>query len=276
MNSDISITISVNDNNVIVTPTTDIYEVIIGLRSKGINIISDDPDNSIISRKIYECIFKFYNENNCRGDTLNSYNSTFGRKNNNRLFKIINNEKKTNIDKDRLLNNVAKFKHIYHSIGNFTPFECWHKRKEPPCINSLRGIGALHDNWPLTLVCIQDYLSGYTKLEKNPLQSSFENNITTKNFFKSYLNVENGFELFCDDHYFSPHFYENRNEFSYLNEDKNGKCDVNLDLYDGLSFSKPLPQNLNEINQYIERATVKIIERGKILLSKYLELNKIT
>jgi len=72
----------------------------------------------------------------------------------------------------------------------------------------------------------------------------------------------------------SPQFYENRNEFAYVKENKNGKYEVNLDLYDGLSFSKPLPKNINEINQYIERATIKIIERGKILLSKYLELNK--
>jgi len=38
-----------------------------------------------------------------------------------------------------------------------------------------------------------------------------------------------------------------------------------------LSLSKPLPLNLKEMEQYINKATIKIIERGKVLLKKYLE-----
>jgi len=78
--NDISVTISINSSlNTTITPCTDIYEIIMNLKNQGVNIISDDPDNCIISRIIYQSIFPFYNENDCRGDTLNTYNSTFGK-----------------------------------------------------------------------------------------------------------------------------------------------------------------------------------------------------
>lgn len=73
--NDISVTISINNSlNTTITPYTDIYETITNLKNQGVNIISDDPDNCIISRIIYQNIFPFYNENNCRGDTLNTGN----------------------------------------------------------------------------------------------------------------------------------------------------------------------------------------------------------
>ena len=272
--NDISVTISINNNlSTIITPYTDLYETIMTLKNQGINIISDDPDNCIISRIIYQSIFPFYNENNCRGDTLNTYNSTFGKDNNYRLMNIINKENITIKYKNNLMEKIENFKRVYHSIGNFTILERWHKQGEVLCINSARGIGSLRDSWPLTLICIQDYLSGYSRLKSNPLINSFNNNEATINFFKQYLNVKNGFELFCRDHYFNPELYENKIEASYLHVNKNGNYDVNLDLFDGLCFLKPLPDRIIEIEQYMEKATIKIIERGKILLNEYIKIN---
>ena len=270
--NDISITISINNSlNTTITPYTDIYETITNLKNQGVNIISDDPDNCIISRIIYQSIFPFYNENNCRGDTLNTYNSTFGKDNNYRLMNILNKENISVKYRENLMEKIENFKHIYHSIGNFTILERWHKQGEVFCINSARGIGSLHDSWPLTLLCIQDYLSGYSKIKNNPLQKSFDNNEATIKFFKRYLNIKNGFELFCNEYYFSPQLYENKIELTYLHENKNGNYDVNLDLFDGLCFLKPLPNNIMEIEQYIEKASIKIIERGKVMIKEYLK-----
>ena len=275
--NDISVTIPINSSlSTTITPKTDLYETIIDLKKERINIISYDPDNCIISRNIYEKIFsEFYDENNCRGDTLNTYNSTFGKFSNFRLKKYINKDNISIENKKLLIEKVEKFKHTYLSIGNFTILERWQKRGETPCINCSRGNfwGTIRDSWPLTLLCIQDYLSNYKILEKviekNPLFDTFEKNEATKLFFSRYINKPNGFELFCDDQYFSPQLYDNK-EATYV-EDNNGNYVVKLDLFDGLSFSKPLPLNLKEMEQYIDNATIKIIERGKVLLKKYSE-----
>jgi len=267
---DIKVTIPIDDKTIVdITPKTDLYELIISLKNKGVKIISEDPDNCIISRKIYEKIFYFYDENIFRGDTLNTYNWTFGKSNNYRLLNILEKENISNNSKVALIEKVNCFKHIYHSIGNFTVLERWHKNGEAFCINGSRGTGSLRDSWPLTLLCIQDYISSYSKLEKNPLKYSFENNKDTIQYFSRYRLSENGFELFCDDHYFSPNLYDNKIEYGYVCKSNNGNYEVNLDLFDGLCFEKPLPENIQEIEQYIERTTKKIVERGKIILSEY-------
>jgi hypothetical protein len=263
--SDISVTISLSSSlSTTITPYTDLMS----LKSQGINIINDDPDDCIISRKIYQTIFPFFDEKNCRGETLNTYNSTFG-KDNGRLMEILDKENVTGKCKENILIKAESFKHTYLSIGNFTVSE-----RGRNSINCSRGMGVLHDSWPLTLLCIQDYLSGYSKLEKNPLRESFDANENTINFFKRYSSVKNGFELFCNDYYFNPQLYGNNKEATYVQEDKNGNYVVNLDLFDGLGFDglghwKSLPDSLIEIEQYIERATIKIFERGKVLIKEY-------
>jgi len=276
--NDIKVEITINGNSILITPETDIYEKIIGLKKQDKNIdrnnYNNDPDNCIISKIIYKNIFEFYDENNCRGDTLNTYNSTFGKISNYRLKKYIKKEN-ISIENERLLmEKIEKFKHTYLSIGNFTILERWQKKGETPCINCSRGSfwGPIRDNWPLTLLYIQDFLSDYKKLEKeierNPLRDSFEKNEATKLYFSRYKNKENGFELFCNDQYFNPKLYDNKDS-TYVEEDKNGNYVVKLDLFDGLNISKPLPLNLKEMEQYIDKATLKIIERGKVLLNEY-------
>ena len=64
METDISVPIVFDKvHEIVITPFTDINEQLIYLKNLGIGILDDDPDNSIISRKIYQCIYKFYNEN---------------------------------------------------------------------------------------------------------------------------------------------------------------------------------------------------------------------
>jgi len=277
MEENILITLE-NDIKVNITPKTDLYELIITLKNKGVKIISEDPDDSIISRIIYEKVLTFYNNEYCRGDTLNTYNSTFGKDNNWRLLDILEKENISVNYRKVLLQKIEKFKHLYHSIGNFTALERWHKRGEVPCINGARGsfYGKIRDSWPLTLLCIQDNISDYSKLENNPLKYNFENNLDTKCFFKKYKNVVNGFEIFCDDHYFTPNLYGNNLEYIYVYKNYYGEYEINFDLFDGLSINKPLPTNVNEIEQYVERASIKIIERGKIILKEYTKSANVT
>jgi hypothetical protein len=134
------------------------------LKKTGIDILDDDPDNSIISRKIYQCIYKFFNENTCRGDTMNTCNSTFGT-NNYGILDILNKQNISEENKIKIMNKIDEFRHIFFYIGNFTVLECSHKNS----INTARGNyrGKLRDSWPLTLLCIQDYLSNYSLIEEN-------------------------------------------------------------------------------------------------------------
>jgi hypothetical protein len=257
-------------NDVLLNSNTDIYELLDFLKNDGVNIISGDPDNSIISRKIYQKVFPLYDGNNCRGDTMNTYNSTFGKENNYRLIQMIEKENITNKRKGDIIKKVVSFSHIYHSIGNFAVLERWHKKNEFPCINSARGMGSLRDSWPLTLLCIKDYLSGYKILCKNGLKDSFDNNGATIMFFKNYKEIENGFNKFCDDEYLSPRFYKNKPELAYVSENNYGHYEVRLDLFEGLNFNKPLPETISEIEQFIQNTTSKIVARGDIILNKYL------
>jgi hypothetical protein len=257
-----------NNKNISINCNTDIYEKSNELKKIGININGDDPDDSEISKKIYEVVFPFYNENSCRGETLNTYSSTFGSKQNKnwRLKNIIEKENITNGHKSELYEKIENFWHTIHTIGNFTVLE----RGHPHSVNCARGTGVLHDSWPLTLLCIQDYINGYTMSDNNPLKNIFDTNESTILFFKRYKIIENGFELFCDDHYLSPKYYDTDPQFAYVDELKNGKYKVRLDLFDGLSFSKPLATTTREMEQFIDNATQKIIKRGNIILNKYL------
>jgi hypothetical protein len=261
---------SITNNEVIsICPMTDINELLPQLRNKGIDIITDDPDDCIVSRRIYHTLYHFYGENSCRGDTMNTYNNTFWSKNK-RLLRIMEEEHLSESDKMKILEKADQFRHISQAIGNFAVLECWHEQGEVPCINSQRGIGILRDSWPLTLVCIQDYLSGYLTLEENPLRQSFDYNKATIAFFKQYTEGDNGFERFCDDQYLSPKFYGDEPELAYVSMFSNGKYLVKLDLFERLSFAKPLPKTVTEIEQYIEKVTAKIIARGSVLLKEYL------
>ena len=264
--------ISIDENqSVEVTPETDISSLLRNFKNinKDFPYPTEHADDSIVSRKIYKKIFSFYNEITCRGDTLNTYNSTF--KNRNRLTRFL--EKEKNSQKKVLLEKIDNFSQLYLAIGNFTVFE----RGGKFGINMKRGsiTGKLKDSWPLTLLCIQDFLSKYKLLDNNYLKPSFEENAATITFFNRYKNHTDGFKLFCDEHYFSPKFYGNNPKFSYIVEKENGDYEILLDLFDGLSFKKPLPENLLEMEQYIDNTSLKIIERGKILIAEYNKTLKI-
>ena len=258
--NDLSVSILLkNDLSMTVTPYTNMAKAVEELIKKGIKNAGDpkDPDDCIICKEIYKRVFPFYNEEKCRGETLNTYNSTFGRN-----FNYISKKEKPTTE---LLKKIDNFYQIFLTIGNFTILE-----RGRNSINCRRGscFGSIRDSWPLTLLCIQDYLSGFSKLTKNPLENSFKNNKATISFFERYLKDKNGFELFCNEQYFKPQLYNNKFG-SYIDENYN----VKLDLFDKLSFSKPLPENLKEIEQYIECSTDKIIERGKIIINEYLIKN---
>ena len=245
--------------------TNNISVMLKKLLDKGINIpIKDieDPDNSIISRKIYEKIFSNYNNEVCSGDTLNTFNYTFG-SDNWKLNNILHKKSISAKDKNRIIKAANTFKSNYLTIGNFTIFNIGHIYNNTQGMNCERAI-KLKDSWPLTLLCIQDYLERYSRLKKNPLHNTFEKNESTINYFKKY-KIRDGFVKYCDDHYFSPKYYKNNIEYSYLDEN----FDVKLDLFDGLNFNKPLAESIYEMEQYIERATNKIFARGEIIISQY-------
>jgi hypothetical protein len=268
-----NIIIDKNGSSAEITPMTDIFELNIQLYNNGLKVGDiNDPDNSNIVKKIYTTIFPFYDENYCRGETLNTYNSTFGKDNNFRLLKIFAKENISDHDKNRLLTKAMEFKHIYSSIGNFTVLDLG----RPKSINTERGsfYNTLKDSWPLTLLCIQDFLNGFSDF-KNPLKSVFKTSETTIAYFNHYKNIKNGFETFCDDQYLSPKYYNNESQFAYVEEIQNGEYKVKLDLFDGLSFSKPLAETTIEVEQYIERAKNKIIKRGEILLNEYIKRGEI-
>jgi hypothetical protein len=263
-----NIVFNANGDSADITPTTDIFELNLQLyKEKGKKVGNiEDPDDSNISKKIYETIFPFYDDDFCRGETLNTYNSTFGTDNDYKLLETIKKEPISEDCKNTILSKAKNFKHIYCSIGNFTVLD----RGKPNSINCSRGINSLHDSWPLTLLCIQDYLNGFSNI-KNPLKETFETSETTIKYFNHYKNINNGFEKFCDDQYLSPKCYGNEPQFSYVDELPNGKYKVKLDLFDGLDFSKPLAETIIEMEQYIDRATNKIIKRGEIILNEYLK-----
>ena len=200
---------------------------------------------------------------------MNTCNSKF-RSNNSRILDIINEQNISEENRIKIMNKIDKFRHIILYIGNFTVLECSHKYS----INIARGNykGKLRDSWPLTLLCIQDYLSNYSLIEENPIKYSLETK-EAQTFFRYYSELENGFEKFCDDHYLSQRYYNNSSDLAYVKEISNGKYEVNLDLFDDLSLTKPLPMNIVEIEQYIDRVTKKIIARGIIMLQKYLNNN---
>jgi hypothetical protein len=268
-----NIIIDNNGSNVDITPMTDIFELNIQLKNNGIKVGDvADPDNSTIVKKIYATIFQFYDEDYCRGETLNTYNSTFGKDNNYRLLNMFAKENVSDYNKNRLLTKAMEFKHIYCSIGNFTVLDLG----RPKSINTERGsfYNSLKDSWPLTLLCIQDFLNGYSDF-KNPLRNVFETSKTTIAYFNHYKGIENGFEQFCDDQYLSPKYHNNEPWFAYVDELSNGKYKVKLDLFDGLCFSKPLAETVIEAEQYIDRTQDKIIKRGEILLKEYIKrINK--
>ena len=91
------------------------------------------------------------------------------------------------------------------------------------------------------------------------MREAFEHNEETKAFFKRWKESKDGFEQFL-----SPKSFYDNPELAYVDQGYK----VKLDLFNGLGFDKPVAETLDEIKQYIDNSTAKIIARGEAILRK--------
>lgn len=229
--------------------------------------ISDPDSNCILLREIYSYLWDTEYLNYCttdnneiRGDTMNSVNTTL-----NELIKNYTHKRTSKLSNadiyyspysnlKKYLNeneNILNFINTYHTLGNFIPF--------PADCNSPRGTGITRDYWDLTLNYI--YIYYLCKESDNEKEAK-----------KSVINIcgQEKVEIFTEwlDKFGSWNIFVNKNYMSAFIKD-NGEP---KELWEGHFNGKVLP-DAEQCNQYFKNAN-EWIEKRSITMAKKV-FNKI-
>lgn len=201
----------------------------------------------LISRNEYS--FTFDEENEYRGDTMNSWVTTvsiyFGV--GNKWRKFLDN---TYFDKKYLPECITEFMNVVYTIGNFCPV--------PAGVNGARGMSQSHDYWDLALLCIYNYymkndckytLEWLLDNKKRGLEARIER-------CKTWLD---GLDKSSGDW---NHFVEQNFLQDFVNRKDDGSYSLPKELWKGHFSGKVLPGENEEFSEFFTNASARILARG--------------
>ncbi|MDL2212168.1 hypothetical protein LJB88_04760 [Erysipelotrichaceae bacterium OttesenSCG-928-M19] len=188
------------------------------------NLTESDPDNTVIANAIYTVVWdeiipdlSFDNLGSgkkYRGETLNSYNTLFGKpkeiyyegKPVGLSFMNYTSFESIKIENEKLSMRVCEFYERYHNIGNMMPLP--NKSiitNGANTLNSYKGVGVWHDYCDIFLVDLHKVLIKDSNSDEGIDEKLKQLVNVNNNFFNNY-HGKDGFEKFINDFYLDCYY----------------------------------------------------------------------